>query len=511
MQILRSTASDPVREQSSALTLSRRASLNAVAAGLDYIARIIVELLVNPLLVAGLGTQLYGTWRVLWQWTGYVWATSGRSSQALQFVIANRQQSKDLDEKRRYVACALVVWCAFLPLLAGIGAIGVWLAPGLLHTADEYVVAVRWAAALLVIDSIALALLTMPRSLLQGENLGYRRMGLSAALVLLGGGMTALAVHLDTGIVGVAAANLANTVVTGLLFWRIMKRHVPWFGLARPSRATLRWFFGLSSWFLGWKFVFELMTASDVLIPVYVLTKFVPEALNRLMVIIVNGATPGLAGVIGGGEHAKARQVRAEMMSLTWLLTTAIGASILLWNGSFVSLWVGAERYAGTATTLLMVLIVIQFCLIRNDSYVIDATLDLRAKVVAGLLSTLVSVGVAVTLVVAYDFDIVAVCVGILAGRTILSLVYPWRVGRCISHPLRGQLRNTVRPAVSTAVLFSAVLLAGRYIRTESWPLLAIATPATAVLVAALATFFGLTDKQRRRLVNRIRRIAGKS
>jgi O-antigen/teichoic acid export membrane protein len=521
MQILGSTVSDRVWERSSGGTLSRRASLNAVAAGLDYIARIIVELLVNPLLVAGLGNQLYGTWRVLWQWTGYVWATSGRSSQALQFAIANRQQSSNFDEKRSYVACALVVWCAFLPLLAGIGAIGVWLAPHLLRTPDEYVVSVRWAAALLVADSIALTLLTMPRSVLQGENLGYRRMGLSTALVLLGGGMTALAVQLDTGIVGVAAANLANTVVTGVLFWRIMKRHVPWFGLARPSRATLRWFFGLSSWFLGWKFVFELMTASDVLIlgafssvglvTVYVLTKFVPEALNRLMVIVVSGVTPGLAGIIGVGEHAKVRQVRAEVMSLTWLVATAIGASILLWNASFVGLWVGAQRYAGTVGTLLMVLMVFQFCLIRNDSYLIDATLDLRAKVVVGWLSTLISIGIGVLLVGPYDLGIVGVCVGILTGRMILSLVYPWRVGRCINHPLGGQLRSAVRPAVASAALFGTVLLAGRYVGTESWLVLVVAAPATAALIGALAAFSGLTGEQRRRLVKRVRRVAGKS
>jgi O-antigen/teichoic acid export membrane protein len=521
MQIERSAVPDLIQEQSPSPTLSRRASLNAVAAGLDYVARVIVELVLTPLLVTGLGTHLYGTWRVLWQWTGYVWATSGRSSQALQFVIANRQRSDDVAEKRRYVTCALVVWCAFLPLLAGIGAIGVWQAPHLLHTAEDNVAPVRWAATLLVFDSIALALLTMPRSVLQGENLGYRRMGLSTALVLLGGGLTALAVYLDTGIVGVAAANLVNTVITGLLFWRIMKRHVPWFGLARPSRATLRWFFGLSSWFLGWKFVYELMTASDVLIlgafssvavvTVYVLTRFVPEALNRLMVIVVNGVTPGLAGVIGIGEHAKARQVRGEMMSITWLLATAIGASILLWNGSFVGLWVGAERYAGTVSTLLMVLIVIQFCLIRNDSYVIDATLNLRTKVVVGLLSTLAFVAVAVPLVISYDVDIESICVGILTGRTILSVVYPWQVGRCIGHPLRLQLRSAVRPAAATAAVFGAALFAGGHLRTESWPVLIAAAPLTAVLMGCLATRLGLTGEQRRRLVNRAQRVVGKS
>jgi len=507
-----------MRSEAGTGRLSRRASLNALAAGLDFGARIVVELLLTPLLVGRLGASLYGAWRVLWQWTGYVWATSGRSSQALQSAIANRQSSPDITEKRAYVASAVVVWILFLPVLATVGGIGIWAAPHVLDLDPEYVGVVRWAAALLVVDSIALALLTVPRSVLQGENLGYKRMGWSAVVVLAGGGITAVAVLLDGGIVGVASANLVNTVLTGGLFWKVTRTHVPWFGMGRPSRQTVRWFLGLSSWFLGWKLVFELMTASDViilgafasvsLVSVYVLTKFVPETLSRFMVIITNGVIPGLGGILGSGDLPRVIRVRNELMSLTWLLMTSFSCSILLWDASFVGMWVGEQYYAGSLEALLMVIVVVQFCLIRNDTYLIDVTLDLRVKVLVGALATAVSIVLAVLLVGLYNAGIAGACVGVIAGRCILTLVYPWHVGRTIGYPLTRQLRAAIRPGATTALLFALVVVFGHDIRVSSWAAVGSASLLTAALAGCVSAALGLTSGQRTSLFKRVRTVA---
>ncbi len=75
--------------------LTQRASLNALAAGLDYGARLIVGFLVTPLLVAGLGDYLYGAWQVLRRLMGYVSVGSGRNTQSLKWTLAKDQASSD--------------------------------------------------------------------------------------------------------------------------------------------------------------------------------------------------------------------------------------------------------------------------------------------------------------------------------------------------------------------------------------------------------------------------------
>ncbi|HSV40500.1 MAG TPA: hypothetical protein VLI04_17185, partial [Nocardioidaceae bacterium] len=246
--------------------LTGRASLNAVASGLDYGVRAGVELAVTPLLVGGLGPAVYGAWRVLWQWSGYVWGASGRSAQSLQFAIANRQHTASDQEKRELVGAALVVWLLFVPLVVAAGALGVWLAPVILDVAPDQELPLRLAAAVLVVDALAVTVLTLPRSALQGENLGYTRMAISPLMVAVGGALMVAAVKLDTGLPGVATATVLTTTLTGWVFWRITRHRIHWFGAARPGRQLVRWFLGLSLWFLGWKFVLELILASDILV-----------------------------------------------------------------------------------------------------------------------------------------------------------------------------------------------------------------------------------------------------
>ena len=497
--------------------LSRRASLTSLASGLDHVAGITVQFVINPLLLQGLGSSLYGAWRVLYSLNGYLWATGGRSAQALTWVIAHGQRALGDDDKRRYLGSAVAVWFIFLPFLLILGGLASWFAPHFLKTPTEHIWAVRTAAALLTADAIALTLLSIPRSALQGENLGYKRMGLSALLVFLGGGFMALAIYWNTGLGGIAAANMAGTIVTGLLFWRVARKYVPWFGMARPTRQNVRWFLGLSGWFTGWKFVYELMTAGDVivlglagsveLVTVYTLTKFVTQALVPVIAIVFEGTAPGLGAIIGSGERARGARLRSEVMAFTWLLCTVLGTSLLLWNRSFVDLWVGPRFYAGAFPMLLIVVMVVQFIFVGNDARIIDLTLNLRAKVLLGAASAILSVALSSLLVATTDQDIVGMCIGMIAGRTVLSVAYPWLLGRALDHPLAAQLRGLPRPLLTTTVLFGAATWLGEHVAAANWvSLIAAGATTTLVLVPAVG-MFGLAAAQRRTLVGRIQKV----
>ena len=101
-------AEQPGKKKAPKGHLTRRASLNSVAAALVYVSRLLVGFVVNPILVAGLGSYAYGVWQVLGRLMGYMSAAGGRPSQALKWSIANRQLSSEIDEKRRQVGRAHV-------------------------------------------------------------------------------------------------------------------------------------------------------------------------------------------------------------------------------------------------------------------------------------------------------------------------------------------------------------------------------------------------------------------
>lgn len=508
-----SGASAPPTRGRADRNLTTRASLNAFASGLEYSVRAVVELVVTPLIVAGLGAQLYGAWRVLWQWTGYVWGASGRSAQALQFAIANRQFTATPEEKRQLVGAAVWVWLAFVPLLVSVGGTGVWLAPAILDVHPDQVTGLRLAAALLVVDALALTLVTLPRAALLGENLGYTRMVAAPTLLALGGVLMVVAVKLDLGLPGVAAATIITTLLTGWVFWTITRRRLPWFGATRPPRPVVRWFLGLSLWFLGWKFVLELMIASDILVlaafaplvvvAAFALTKFVTDSLAQALSLLVQATIPGIGGQLGSGRLARAAALRGEVHGMVWVAGTAAGATIVTWNGSFIGLWVGDHLFAGTTATLLLVVLALQIALIRTDTFLIDVALVPRVKVLAGSVAAVASIVLAVVAIGPLDLGLAGMCVGLVAGRAVLSLAAPVAVGRILGVRLSGQLRATVRPLLMTCALFAGAFALGGRVAVDTWPGLFLGVGVTLPAATVLATVLGLNTTQRRRLTAR--------
>jgi len=503
--------------------LTKKAYLNALTVVLDYGASLIVGFLITPLMVAGLGSYSFGMWQVLNRLIGYITPASGRPGFALKATLANQQASTDYDQKRRYVGSTLVIWLLFLPLLVGIGGTVTWFVPFWVRAPSAYIWIVRAVAGLLVLNMIVDTLSSVPQVTLQGENLGYKRMGMSVVLVFLGGGFTWLALSLRTGIVGVSVAAVTSTLATGLFYLWIVKSHTPWFGAAKPRLADTRQMLGLSWWFMLWNLVTSLLLASDVVVlgvfnsvesvTNYTLTKYVPETLIGVIIIVIFGIMPGLGSIIGTGDYQKAIRLRDEINSFIWLTATTLGASILIWNRVFLGLWVGTDHYSGALPNLLIVVAAMQLALIRSDGNIIDLTLRMSQKVLLGLLSVTVSIVAASVLVGYFGLGIVGLCLGIMGGRLIISIGYPLLISRFLGVSFSSQLTRMLRPILVTILLFSSAVGLGKFISVANadgivdWMSFIFSATVTGVLMFLLSFYAGLSGDQREKMVFRIRAV----
>ena len=505
--------------------LTKKASLNAVASLLDYAVRLLVGFFLTPVMVVGLGNYFFGMWQVLNRLVGYITPASGRPTYALKWTVANRQASTDFDQKRRYVGSTLVISALFLPILIGIGGIVSWFVPYWVHAPAEYVWIIRIVSGLLVANMIVDTFASVPQAALQGENLSYKRMGMSALLVVVGGGATWLALYFDTGIVGVGISVVAATGVTGLFFLWVVRKYVPWFGVARPRRAEIRQMLGLSWWFMLWNLVTSLLLDSDVVVlgllssvesvTNYTLTKYVPETAVGVVVIIVFGIIPGLGAIVGTKNYGKAVSLRSEIMTFVWLAVTALGAAILLWNKVFMGLWVGSGHYSGPLPNLLIVVGAVQLVYIRSDGNFIDLTLRLSHKVLLGLLSVTISIVAASIAVGYFKLGIVGLCLGIMGGRLITSVGYPALISRFLGVSLSSQLEGTLRPALVTILLFSCAFGVDCLLPVTTWSGVAgwigffLLAGVTGILLLLVSFYAGLSSKQRKQVLRRFGMVLG--
>src|SRR5258706_8848842 len=180
-----------------------------------------------------------------------------------------------------------------------------------------------------------------------------------------------------------------------------------------------------SVWLAVGDLIAKLLVASDVVIlgavlspaaaTPYVLTGYASRTGVGILALATLGAMPGLGALLGQGHKERATAMRAELLWLTWLAATVLGVAMLMWNRSFVRLWGGAEQYAGLVPNVLLVVATVQTAFIRCDSYIIDASLRPKLRVVVGAVTAALTIAACVVLTRAYG--VVGLCAGVVAGR----------------------------------------------------------------------------------------------
>jgi O-antigen/teichoic acid export membrane protein len=493
------------------IPLTRRATLNLAAFVLDLGVKTAVGLVLTPFLVDRLGAALFGVWEMLSRLAGYLAAVGGRPADALRLVVANRQAAAPDADQRRALGAALVVWLGFFPLGVAAAAVMVWLAPAITGIAPPLHDMLRLATALALGGTLLAGVAAVPESALQGMNLGYKRMELQAALNVIGGAFTAAAVYAGLGLVGVAGAQLAIAAVSGLCFWMLARTYVGWYGVARPTRGDTRNVLGLSAWLSAGDVISKLLLASDVLIlgallsptvvTMYVLTAYAPRAAVAIHGNVVGAAMPGLGGLLGERQFERAQLVRRELMALTWVFATAAGVAILLWNRSFLTMWVGANLYAGPTVDMLIVLIATQTAFIRADAYIIDAALQSWLRVTISTAAAAVTITLAIALTRAYGLP--GLCLGVLAGRTVQTLMYPAIARRCVGDAGPALPVGFARGLVVAAALFAAASALSQRVLVSNWLVWGAGVGATVVLAALAAFAMGLSRQSQHAVLRR--------
>ncbi|WP_266205211.1 lipopolysaccharide biosynthesis protein [Pontibacter kalidii] len=408
--------------------LKQRAYLNSITSILDFAVTQLTGFIVSPFIVSSLGSSMYGIWQMLGQMTGYAKIADTRATQVLKWTIAKKKDVADEEELRSDVTSAFLITLFIIPLVLIAGGIVSWYAPLITKAEPQYYNLIRITCSLLMLSLVITKLFDLYESVLRGMNLSFKRMGLRAAIVALGGGLKVMVLTLGYGLIGLSAVQVLLTLVIGITYYLVVRKHISWFGFGRTNLSKIRSFSKVSGWYLADTGANLLLSNSDkillgivagpVVVTYYTLTQFLPFAFQGLMNRVVMGIIPGVGKLLGLEEFAKVRKVTNNINSLTSLLITAAGVAIIMLNQSFLKIWVGEGLFAGTTANLLIMVMIVQDTFIKNDSYIISATLDLKHKVMLTLFSGLsfLLIGYFMT----DKFGISGLCLSMIAGKLIL-------------------------------------------------------------------------------------------
>ena len=489
--------------------LRQRAYLNSVTSVIDYGAQLLTKFFVTPFLVSGLGSTLFGVWNVLGQFTSYANLADIKVTQVLKWAIAKDRDSISDEELRKYVTATFLLVLLILPIILTLGAIIIWFAPEITGVGEEHVAVVRITASILLLALVINKVFDIFESILRGMNLSFKRIGVRAAVIIIGGVLQVTAILLGYGLIALAMVQVFIMLSMGITIYFIMNKYVPWFGWGEIDLKKSLFFFKTSGWFVGWTGTRLLLLNTDkvilgylagpVLVTQYVITQYLANAVHGIVKNIINGVFPGIGKLYGNREYEKLMKVRKHVMLLTWLFAVSIGSVIILFNESFIELWVTESEYAGQLVNLLILLSVIQYLFIQNDSVIIDTTLELSQKVYFGLVAAIISVGLMFATIP--NYGIAGLCLSMMIGRSVISIAYPAIIYIKADEYIRFK-DLPFRPLVTILVLWYCVYRVASLIQPQNWTTLGVSILISLSIITPIAFYSGIDKNNRIQIIS---------
>lgn len=489
--------------------LKQRAYLNSLTSIIDYTVTQLTGFIVSPFIVGGLGSSMYGIWQMLGQMTGYANMADTRATQVLKWTVAKKKDIATEEELRTDVSSAFAVTLFIVPLVLIAGAIIAWYAPYITQAEKTHYNLIRISCSLLIFSLVVSKLFDLFESVLRGMNLAFKRMGLRAGIVALGGGLKILVITQGYGLIGLAVVQVLISFFIGITFYFVVKKNVGWFGIGKTNRSKILQFSKLSGWYLADASANILTKHSDkillgfiggpVMVSYYALTMFLPAAFQGLTNNVILGIMPGIGKLYGLNEYEKINTIRRKINSITFLLTTAAGATIIMFNGSFLQVWVGKEFFAGNLANILIMVVVIQNTFIKQDGYIISTTLDLRKKVFLTLISGMLF------LILGFVFieklGISGLCLSLLIGKLWLFIGQRNIIRQKFKNSPPISLFNRIQPLIVSLALLGIAAFLSTSIPGFGWLQLMAWAPASFILFALLFFFLGFRKQIREELL----------
>lgn len=377
---------------------SRIIFYNTISNFVDQLTRQVLAFFLNPIIINGLGTNIYGIWRMISQTTNYSNVVDMQTSQTLLWSISKNRNVKSENYLRQEVSNAFFVTTLLIPLFLIVGAIILYYIPVLTKVESDYIFIVRVATLILITTFLFNKYFTLFDSLLKGMNLAYKRLGLKAVVSVLNALLIILVLKLNYGIIGIACVELITVIILILLLINILKKNISFFKIEKPNIYGCKRYFKQTISFFLFSIIKTISNNSDLIIigyfispamvTIYVTTRYLTVASKTLTNSYIQASKPTFSNYIGQKNFIKASKVRMQVFDMIWITLIPLSFSLIVLNHSFVNIWISEKLYAGRLENLLIVIYFVLSVLLYNEEGYIKSSLKLKdITIFTGLLN----------------------------------------------------------------------------------------------------------------------------
>lgn len=420
----------------------KKIKLNALSGYLNFAITSCLVFFISPFLIKYLGDSVFGLWKNIQKILTFASIADGKSTQALKWIVANDESNINFKVKQQAIGSALRIWFYFLPFVLIIIILLVYTLPTLIKGVDTSLHSVLYQTGFILGANILLnPLLKIPDAILVGTNNGYKSNFIQIFGSIISNLLMLLSSSLGYGLIGLSFTVLIVTILNALLIFWICKKNVLWLGIQKPSKNQVKDFFKFSFWVFLWSFVMKLILASEVIligflissemVTNYVFSAYLIQLVISIALLTGSSITPVLGNLIGSNKTKSSKAIVVTLREIINLMVLYFGSIVILINKDFVSLWMGESYYLGTYSNILIVFTMTFLILARIEGQIQDLSLNIRKKVISGILFSALSFAFAFFGFYLFE-NLEGIFLGLLIGRIMMYFSFSHMVNRFI-------------------------------------------------------------------------------
>ena len=497
-----------------AVTTTGALVVNAIAGWGRHLSYLVLLFLLTPFMLRTLGPETYGMWALVLAITGVLELMDLGLTSAVVRLVADLKGRRD--ESRINVVLS-TVWGCYLALagvtLLVLGAITLLL-PWMLDLPAHLLADCRWALILLGGRAVFGLPLNLFRSVLHGLGLGRYGEATRTGSTLLYGLGAWIALSLGAGVVGLAGA----TVASSLVLWGVtslqLRRLAPRIRIStrRFSGAEARGILRLSAVFMTGNVVSLVATRLDAFVlqwliglpavAVYSIAARLSDNLLLLTKQFIHALSPAAAERSGAGDLPGLRAIALSGTKFALAITIPAVLSLLVLAKPLITYWINADFASAAAPLQILALSVLVSVVWMQASGVLAMTGHHRFDAAASLSSAALNLALTVPLVL--WLGVPGAAIGTLLAALFVGpvLVIP-RMLKMLQISASAYLRDALLPALLPG---AGALAVGLVLQVTAHPtsLLQVAIHGIFIttIYGLLFVLFG-TDSKERALLRR--------
>lgn len=475
-----------------------------------------ITLVITPLIVANLGTEVYGAWRIINKITPFLTLGNFKPLGLLRLILAKNISNDDFVYKQQQIGASITILILSLPIVLILSFLLFYFRDTFIPVSTEIKCEVDSALLILIFFMIILPFLSTPITVVLGLNMQYKLFGLQTIAAITSALLQYLVVVEGYSLPSIAIVSWLPTVIISIISYIIIIKNVPWFKFVWPADNLIRSFFQSNLWALLTEIFRYIFNLADIVLvgfyfgttvtAVYSLTKALVMFLFMPVNSLVESVLAGIGDLVGRKELKSLKQLRSEQINVTVFVGFVIGIIVMFFNASFVGLWVDEKHFGGEILSRWLIAACIIDVLVKIEANYLDAALKLKGQTLAlGSASVVYLVFIALCEPI---LGLIVFPVAQVISQTILIALYWIGLRDCLQDKFSNIAVPVFRPLAIAAILVSSILWIKPPV-IQNWTDLFIHSFAAAAFASLLGWFLILKKNDRNKLILRLSHATG--